>query len=347
MNAFPSAAPMSLSVAEATRLYGDYAAQKAKKAWAVQDDLKRDLESGFLVPYLLDVETMMWGRWDYWTRVQVGGALPDAPIPRIDFIGLDRSRGNHGQKMLLRCIDAVGGSGWSLSRSIETVLDFALFGFGYLKELPEEPRPGAWMRLYQLFDLWPLLIWPYDYLGDIMAEAGIGKGADFYPTPHELCEMMTLMNYGEGDHRATTVCDPCVGTGRMLLHASNHSLRLFAQDISHLAVRTTIFNGYLYAPWLVKGIEFDEAGNVVQSERGRMWNMVLRFDALMRGVNIGERAAPESAAVPIIEIGESTLERLFEEADFVVERAPNRAPSFRRRAKTEAPAATQLNLLEI
>ena len=342
MDIVNAARPLSLSVADATRLYRDYAEQKAKKQWALQDDLQRDLQSGFLVPYLLDVETMLWGRWDYWTQVQIGGALPEAPIPKIDFIGLDRSRGNYGQKMLLRCIDAVGGSGWSLSRSIEAVLDFALFGFGYLKELPEEPTPGAWMRLYQLFDLWPLLIWPYDYLGDIMAEAGIGKGADFYPTPHEICEMMTLMNYGEGDHRATTVCDPCVGTGRMLLHASNYSLRLFAQDISHLAVKTTIFNGYLYAPWLVKGVEFDEAGNAVQSERAQMWNMVLRFEALMRGVNIGDREADRPADLPLPVPVEATPERLFEEADFVVERAPNQAPSFKRRKKTEAAATLSL-----
>ena len=33
-----------------------------------------------------------------------------------------------------------------------------------------------------------------------------------------------------------TVNDPCVGSGRLLLHASNISLRLYGQDIDPLAV---------------------------------------------------------------------------------------------------------------
>ena len=36
----------------------------------------------------------------------------------------------------------------------------------------------------------------------------------------------------------------------MLLHASNHSLRLFGQDIDPLAVAMCQVNGALYAPWL-------------------------------------------------------------------------------------------------
>ena len=63
----------------------------------------------------------------------------------------------------------------------------------------------------------------------------------FYPTPHQICEFMTRMTFGEGvDHRKETVLDPCVGTGRFLLHAGNHSLRLYGMDIgatrSHLSI---------------------------------------------------------------------------------------------------------------
>jgi hypothetical protein len=50
--------------------------------------------------------------------------------------------------------------------------------------------------------------------------------------------------------RLMSVNDPCVGSGRMLLHASNYSLNLFGQDIDPLAVAMCKINGALYAPWL-------------------------------------------------------------------------------------------------
>ena len=50
--------------------------------------------------------------------------------------------------------------------------------------------------------------------------------------------------------RTLSVCDPCVGSGRMLLHASNLSLNLWGQDIDSLAIAMCKINGALYAPWL-------------------------------------------------------------------------------------------------
>lgn len=332
--------PRCLPIAKAAQMYGTLDAERRKKGYAVQADLKRDLQPGFLIPYLLEVETMLWGRWDYWTVIQLSGALPEEGIPRISFTGLADSRGNHAMRMLERCVKAAGGGGWSLSTSIEAVLDFALFGFGYLKELPTEPCEGAWMALYQLFDLWPMLIWPYDYWGDMMAEAEIGKGQDFYPTPHEVVEAMTLMNFvGEIDYRAKTVCDPCVGTGRMLLHASNYSLRLYAQDISHLAVKTTIFNGYLYAPWLAKGIAFDDAGNVVQSEQARLWNRIAKMDSLLRG---DVETVPPVISLPAEQAEVSN--HLFAEADFTVDHVSNTPPLMKKKGKAGGERGDQFTL---
>ena len=34
----------------------------------------------------------MWGRWDYWVRVQLEGRLPADPIPQIDFLDGPDSR---------------------------------------------------------------------------------------------------------------------------------------------------------------------------------------------------------------------------------------------------------------
>jgi len=54
----------------------------------------------------------------------------------------------------------------------------------------------------------------------------------------------------DNDLRLKSVCDPCVGSGRMLLHASNFSLRLYGQDIDPVAISMCKTNGALYAPWL-------------------------------------------------------------------------------------------------
>src|SRR5207249_1007009 len=37
-----------------------------------------------------------------------------------------------------------------------------------------------------------------------------------------------------------------------LLHASNHSFRLYGMDIDGMLCQATLVNGYLYSPWLVR-----------------------------------------------------------------------------------------------
>ena len=46
--------------------------------------------------------------------------------------------------------------------------------------------------------------------------------------------------------------DPCVGSGRMLLHAGNYSYRLFGTDLDRQVLMVTLINGALYCPWLVR-----------------------------------------------------------------------------------------------
>src|ERR1051326_5685609 len=48
-------------------------------------NLERSLEPGFLLPYLLDLDAMMYGRWDYWMEAMLVGCLPDRPIPKVDW----------------------------------------------------------------------------------------------------------------------------------------------------------------------------------------------------------------------------------------------------------------------
>lgn len=52
----------------------------------------------------------------------------------------------------------------------------------------------------------------------------------------------------DGDH-TVSVHDPCVGTGRTLLSASNWSLRLSGQDLDGTVLKGCRINLWLYAPW--------------------------------------------------------------------------------------------------
>ncbi len=52
------------------------------------------------------------------------------------------------------------------------------------------------------------------------------------------------------DPRLNKVMDPCVGTGRMLLHASNYSYCLYGCDIDPLVASISRINSCCYAPWM-------------------------------------------------------------------------------------------------
>ena len=226
-------------------------------------------ERGWLLPTLLRTDTLLHGRWDYLTDCWEQGELPSAPIPRLSFLSLsDKAT----WKMLTASLDAIpnhghgGWAGWSGSDYFRYFLEWTLHGLGH-KGQPETPKEpggceGASERLARVFDLPLLQQNPYDYFGDLLAQNAYGKRQGFFPTPHTLAEFMTQMTLGgsDADTRALTVCDPCVGTGRLLLHASNYSLRLYGMDIDETLCLATLVNGYLYAPWLVRPLPYlDEA----------------------------------------------------------------------------------------
>jgi hypothetical protein len=249
-------------------LYDMRARLRALKPHAIDESLQRDLKAGWLLPYLIGVDEMGYGRWAHWCAVMEAGADGDAgPIPRIDF-GDDMAGVALARRHIEKCLDLVadgGWLGWSSWEHLDYFLRWLLYGFGHSSqsELPREPRKGASMRLYQTFNLaWPMLH-PYDILGDLMAECAIGRRAGFYPTPHSVAEMMTRMTFGDEDAqkdaRWKTVSDPAMGTGRMLLHASNHSYCLYGQDILDVCVKAALVNGYLFAPWMVKPFPFSGA----------------------------------------------------------------------------------------
>jgi len=233
-------------------------------------------EHGWLLPYLLlGDEVFGVGRLTWWSNgvffSETG--LPDGPIPQLHFRS---ARDNHvrdglpqippgggpslspagARKHIESLVSSMGGS-WD---AMLYLVHWLHWGLGLARESdgpPESPWAEEWGdMLYRDFQLGRLQAADADVLGDILAErhGGGWNPHAFYPTPIGVCETMVQMTMvdlpGDArDVRLAAVCDPCVGTGRMLLAASNHSLNLHGMDIDRTMVETCAINLALFAPW--------------------------------------------------------------------------------------------------
>lgn len=219
---------------------------------SVDDEIKPWEYPGWLVPYIQlseDAHSGIASRYGYLLRTLESGHLLDEPLPQVKFVGEGSPEAKPGMKMLADMIKIVE-TRTGYSRSIEEVCRF--LGWG-LKVCDEKPNlsDDALEALYRLFDVSKWLLAPTDYIGQHMAEVSYGRAGGFFPTPMNVCEMMTRMNFlgMAGDRRILTVNDPCVGTGRFLMTASNYSMRLSGNDINWLCVLATKINLALFAPW--------------------------------------------------------------------------------------------------
>jgi len=192
-------------------------------------------------------------RWGYLSDIAITGRLPDRPIPQIAF-----HRYAPAKQMLAKCVSQIEGM-YGYSGAFREFVDWLAYGMG-LTDIKSHLDDRAQGTLYQIFDASKMLYGPYDYLGDMLAER---KGRDnptaFFPTPLEVADCMArLVGFDEGkdkDMRMSSFNDPCMGTGRMGLCASNHTLNLTGQDIDPFVLLIAGINGCLYAPWLVVPVE--------------------------------------------------------------------------------------------
>lgn len=192
------------------------------------------------------------GRWDHYIRTLEANHLLEEPIPQMRFAEYPSVE---GLKMLEKCVDllAYRESHWS---AFEAFVQWLAWSLAVSRDKPtiEEASSEA---LYRIFNFEPLVLHPHDYLGHLLSERR-GKGWNphaYFPTPHAVCELMTQITFGGGDEsrsdpRLRLICEPAVGTGRMLLHASNFSYCLYGMDIDPLAVTICLCNAAFYAPWL-------------------------------------------------------------------------------------------------
>lgn len=192
------------------------------------------------------------GRWWYWTRTIEKGRPLDEPIPKIEF---DSRPHQESEKNIKDCIRFMSGRGYGERDAWIALIEWLLWGFGasVQPEFPNRVNEDISWHWYQTFNLGLMIKNPCDYMAwgscEIAGMAHKGNRTGFFPTPQNVVKMMTQMTMTKAD-KTKTVCDPCLGTGTMLLEASNFSLRLFGQDIDLNMVKMANVNAYLYIPWL-------------------------------------------------------------------------------------------------
>ena len=262
---------------------------------ALEDDRKPWSFRGWLLPYAIDLvlavaprepkalgDISYPGRWGYWLEAVATGKLPEAGIPQVDFShGSDRGRSN-----MERCAAIIGHSeGFSSADSL--MIDWLAWSLAVTDEPPRVSEATS-EELYRTFCVDEWHADPSDYLGWLMCEHK-GRGVDptgFFPTPQCVVDTMVAMSFGDmprEDHAVKSVCDPCVGTGRFLLAASNYSLRLYGQDINARCVLATLINGAVYAPWLAFPIPWLKDAGAVESGRLRSGPPVMQVDDAGQG----------------------------------------------------------------
>ena len=205
-------------------------------------------KKGWLVPYLTALDQMFYKRWEYWTKAIMTDKIPKEPIPHIEFQMPMMYSEQLVKKNLKSCLDY--GS-YRYSNIFEKFIDWILWGFNRGKHFSDidEKTDDHW---YRTFNLGLFYKEPADHLAELVTEYN-GSHNGYFPTPANIVQMMTAMTFADKPqhkHKKMSVMDPCVGSGIMLMYASNYSLNLYGQDISALMCKVATVNAFIYVPWL-------------------------------------------------------------------------------------------------
>ena len=107
-----------------------------KKVSKEQSQFTHPLPRLWLRPYLIALDGMFHGRWDYWIRTIDARKPLDEPIPQIQFEAHPR---NEATKNITDCIQIIQAKGHSANEAWCSFIDWLLWGFGsdLLKDFPD------------------------------------------------------------------------------------------------------------------------------------------------------------------------------------------------------------------
>lgn len=233
-------------------------------------DKKKNRSHGWLRSLLFDLSL----RWRWWSLCLWHNQIIGNSIPQINFV--DQTTESSPQyKMIKKCASEFYHEGIGF----EQFIDWLLFGFGDsgVRVLPDKIQPKHTDYWFKTFDPSLLIGVPGDWAGHFYEVDVVAKWTKerqgFFSTPMSVCKMMVQMQMTGSNPRTrltASVMDPCVGTGRMLMAASNHSVNLYGVDINPVCCKITRLNGWLYMPSLVmpmKGIR--DGDNIIRLDESK------------------------------------------------------------------------------
>lgn len=247
-------------------LRNEYVEERRKKFGDNPDfskmKIREKIYPGMYFYNLIIVDTLTIGRWKYWGDILYTKDL-SKDIPYINFKNNDYDRKNQVIDMLRTCIE---GNNTSTASSFTNFVRYILYcikpvmhheGENIEEKIENAEKLIAGIddysltRYYENFSLEALLLYPGDYLGELAAEYLGDNGSAYFPTPNSVVQFMVEVLFTDRKSKFQKVCDPCTGSSRMLLYASNYTLRLCGQDINKDIIDVSLVNGYLYMPWAV------------------------------------------------------------------------------------------------
>jgi len=230
-----------------------------------------DIQAGWLWLLALDIDRVLWGRWAWWLeRLEKRDfdTIKSSDIPKITF-NLYRGHEPHHKalKMLNLCVDTIKRreGRYSGNGALMALIDWLSWSLGLQDEAPGI-KVETHQELYQTFCLDLIMGAPCDYWGILLSDLQHGKGTtSFYPTPSEVVTLLTDIISEQDGPAMRSAYDPCLGTGRALLEASNHYLLLSGQDIDSSVLKCAKLNFALYVPWAIVPPPTDEKVVTVDS----------------------------------------------------------------------------------
>jgi len=212
--------------------------------------IKEKTYHGWMKNLLVASEAGINDRWGYWLELCATKDV-SKDIPQLDFYTRGDENYAKVMSMINECLNPPFHYNGSMPIQMKFI-DWLLHGWGSptVKRIKIEDRLNKYW--YENFKGELMFMFPGDYLTPIAGSIrqGVNNPGAFFPTPEHVSKMMVEMSMNKSS-KFDKVNDPCCGTARFLLYASNYSLRIYAQDLDLLMVKVTELQGWFYIPWMV------------------------------------------------------------------------------------------------
>lgn len=232
------------------------------------EEVKERTPHGWLLKYLLGTEEYTGGRWKFWEKANMvkysnlmeysqnglSSKFLETQFTDLEYPQLAFAEEKKVSNYLHSILDLFRRKGVSSYPAMTYLLDWLLYGLGH-EHFTERPSVNSTApiesELYQYFDVFPFLFYPYDYFSLIMSEIIPEKQnqkTGFFPTPFVVCELMNKLMFTEKIN-VELMSEPCAGCGTQILAYSNTGgLCVTTVDIQNILVKASLVNYYFYCP---------------------------------------------------------------------------------------------------